>query len=136
MFICKGTLRKKLSDQNLKSKTGSPYRIGMYLFDVEDQEGTWIWFKTFGDINEQLVEGEKYEINFSINTREYNGKYYTDILVKSIKQLVNDESSIVDEWQKEPDKNPNEPKYDSEPPKNINPFFPGGELKGASDLPF
>lgn len=136
MFTCKGVLRTRLSDANLVSKTGNPYRMGQYLFDMDDQKGAWISFKTFGDINDKLVEGNHYEIVFSMSSREYNSKYYTDFLVESANALevVVEEKDAIEAWMNEPDKNPDD-QYTSGPP-TVNPFLPKDGVDPTSDLPF
>jgi len=136
MFTCKGVLRKRLSDANLTSKAGNPYRMGQYLFDMDDQKGAWISFKTFGDLNDKLVDGNHYEIVFSMSSREYNGKFYTDFLVESANQIevIIEEKDAIEAWMQEPDKNPDDQYASKQPVETKNPLFP--KVEGSDDLPF
>lgn len=64
------------------SKAGKPWKKREYIMEVQD--GAYpqkIHFNFFGDRADQflLEVGETVKLSFDINSREFNGRWYTDI---------------------------------------------------------
>ena len=64
------------------SKAGKPWKKREYVLETVD--GAFpqkIHFNFFGDKADQypLVEGQMIKLSFDINSREFNGRWYTDI---------------------------------------------------------
>lgn len=71
-----------LPEQSGTSKAGKPWKKREYV--LETTEGSFpqkIHFNFFGDRADQypLKEGQIIKLSFDINSREFNGRWYTDI---------------------------------------------------------
>ena len=64
------------------SKSGNPWKKREYLLEVPNgQYPRQVFFNFFGERADQYIlnGGQEYRISFDIESREYNGRYYTDI---------------------------------------------------------
>lgn len=58
-------------------------RIAQFIFDDKTND-TWLPLKAYNRTIDDINEGETYLVNFYIKSREYNGKYYSDIVIYSV----------------------------------------------------
>lgn len=78
----KGTIIKILPEQTINTSTGKSYRkveivvetVGEYPKDV-----CLTFFGKSADLTDKLVEFETVEVTASAESREWNGKYYTNL---------------------------------------------------------
>lgn len=71
-----------LPEQSGTSRAGKPWKKREYVLETTD--GSFpqkIHFNFFGDRADQfqLKEGQTVKLSFDINSREFNGRWYTDI---------------------------------------------------------
>ncbi len=63
------------------SKTGNAWKKKEYVLETEDTYPKKIHFDFFGDRADQyqLTVGQRIRLSFDIESREYNGRWYTSI---------------------------------------------------------
>ena len=85
----KGTITKLVSDEDIESKKDSKiYVKRVFLLEVDEKgDGKYvdsIAMEAFGNVNNRLPEiriGDKVEVTFSIKSREWKGRYFTQTSV-------------------------------------------------------
>ena len=78
----KGTLIKKLDLQTGESKAGKEWSKQSFIIEQDDKYSTKVCIDVMGDKIaefEKMEIGNCYDIGVNISSREYNGKYYTNI---------------------------------------------------------
>ena len=77
----KGKIIQKFDLQSGTSKAGNPWKKQNYLLETLDSFPKKIYFDFFGDRADQypLNVGDTINLSFDIESREYQGRYYTDI---------------------------------------------------------
>lgn len=62
-------------------KTGNPWKKREYVLETQETYPKKIFFSFFGDRSDAypLSVGQMVKLYFDINSREYNGNWYTDI---------------------------------------------------------
>ncbi len=63
------------------SKTGNPWKKREYVLETQEQYPRKVYFDFFGDRADQyaLSVGETIKLSFDIESREYNGRWFTSI---------------------------------------------------------
>ncbi|MDE6396144.1 MAG: DUF3127 domain-containing protein [Muribaculaceae bacterium] len=63
------------------SKAGKPWKKREYVLETQDNYPSKVCFNFFGDKADQypLTVGQLIKLSFDINSREFNGRWYTDI---------------------------------------------------------
>lgn len=63
------------------SKAGKPWKKREYVLETQDTYPSKVYFNFFGDKADQysLSVGQMIKLSFDINSREFNGRWYTDI---------------------------------------------------------
>lgn len=76
-----GKIIQKLPEQSGVSKAGNNWKKQEYILETQEAYPKKVCFHFFGDRADQfpLEEGKVYTISFDINSREFNGRWYTDI---------------------------------------------------------
>lgn len=77
-----GTLIKKLDIQLGTSKAGKEWSKKSFIIEQEDNYSTQVCIDVMGDKIDEFEKmeiGNCYDIGVNISSREYNGKYYTNI---------------------------------------------------------
>lgn len=77
-----GVARIKVSEEVRQGAKGQ-LRIAQFIFDDKTND-TWLPLKAYNLTIDDIKEGETYLVNFYIKSREYNGKYYSDIVIYSV----------------------------------------------------
>lgn len=77
-----GVARIKVSEEVRQGAKGQ-LRIAQFIFDDKTND-TWLPLKAYNRTIDDINEGETYLVNFYIKSREYNGKYYSDIVIYSV----------------------------------------------------
>lgn len=83
MFSVQGIVKSKAKEITGTNKSGHAYRIGQVLVeygDVNTNKTYTMALKIFGDLNDTIQIGFEYNFAFIIDSREYNGKFYTDAI--------------------------------------------------------
>ncbi len=77
----KGKIIQKFDLQSGTSKAGNPWKKQNYLLETLESYPKKIYFDFFGDRADQypLEVGDMVNLSFDIESREYQGRYYTDI---------------------------------------------------------
>lgn len=76
-----GKIVKVLALQTGQGKTGNSWKKQEYVIEYGDQYPKQVCFNLWGDKVDQyaLSEGDAVTIHFDIESREFNGRYYTDV---------------------------------------------------------
>lgn len=76
-----GTIKKIYPTQSGSSKAGKEWKKRDFVVETQEQYPKTICFTVFThvDILDGLGEGQTVNVNFSIESREYNGKWYHNI---------------------------------------------------------
>jgi hypothetical protein len=82
-----GKLIKKLDTIKGTSKAGKEWQKNSFIFEQDDKFNTEICIDVFGDLTKDiklklfndLIIGEQYKVYVNISSKEFNGKYFTNI---------------------------------------------------------
>ena len=76
-----GKIVKILPLQTGESKTGNAWKKQEYVLEYGDQYPKQLCFNLWGDKVDQfaLADGDAVTVFFDLESREFNGKYYTDV---------------------------------------------------------
>ena len=89
MFTVQGKVIRNIETKDGISKKGTPFKVSQWLVDIGQGDGkSVIVLKAFGELGDQLQEDYRYNFIFYINTREYNGKSYTELSLKECSVLA------------------------------------------------
>lgn len=82
------------------SKAGNPWKKHEWLLETEGQYPRKIKFTVFGDrVNTITFElGKKYTIQVDVESREFNGRWYTDLTAYSSSLKEDSENSGNTNW--------------------------------------
>ncbi|MDR1585500.1 MAG: DUF3127 domain-containing protein [Prevotellaceae bacterium] len=99
------------------------WRSQDYVLETADQYPRKVCFNLFNDRISQypMAVGDDVTVSFDIESREYNGRWYTSIRAWKVEKKT--ESAEL------------APPFDA-PPPSIPPFEPENPASGGSDLPF
>lgn len=113
-----GKIIQLLPEQTGEGRNGT-WRKRDYILETQDQYPKKVCFNLWGDkIDENPVkEGDSVKVFFDVESREYNGRWYTDVKGWKIEQQANVNASDLPPL-------PEEPPLGSAPPP------------GEDDLPF
>jgi hypothetical protein len=77
----KGKIIQKLELQSGTSKAGNPWKKQEYVLETLDSYPRKVKFDFFGDRADQypLEVGDVITLSYDIESREFNGRWYTDI---------------------------------------------------------
>lgn len=99
MFTVQGKVIRNIETKDGISKKGTPFKVSQWLIDIGQGDGkSVIVLKAFGELGDQLQEDYRYNFIFYINTREYNGKYYTELSLKECSILATETAQGCTEY--------------------------------------
>ena len=77
----KGKIILSLPETSGTSKAGNPWKKKEYVLETQETYPRKVHFNFFGDRVDQypLQVGDVVTLSFDINSREFNGRWYTDI---------------------------------------------------------
>lgn len=137
-----GKIVQKLPLQSGESKTsGKPWQLQAYVLETQEQYPRKVYFEVFG---EQRVKDYNCEIDdlvtvsFDIESREFNGRWYTSIRAWRIQQGDTTQAAAVPAAAPAAAPvaaAPAAPAAPVEAPANVDPFDASAG-DGTSDLPF
>jgi len=106
-----GKIIQILPEESGQSARGE-WRKQQYILETEGQYPKKVCFMAWGDkIDEfSIKEGEELTLSINIESREYNGKWYTDVKAWKVDRGDNASASAS-----EPDMSPTPPPMDSPP---------------------
>ena len=91
-----GTIINILPLQSGTAKTGNEWKRQDIIIQTEENYPKTICLSLWGDlINETPKQGSKARFHFNLESREFNGKWYTDVRAWKIEQLNNLEEKPV-----------------------------------------
>ena len=88
----KGKIIQKLEPQSGTSKAGNPWKKQEYVLETLDSYPRKVKFDFFGERADQYVfeVGDVITLSYDIESREFNGRWYTDIRgFKAVKEDPN-----------------------------------------------
>ena len=76
-----GKIILALPEMTGTSKAGNPWKKREYVLETHDSFPKKVHFDFFGDRADQFIlnPGDEVTLSFDIESREYNGRWYTDI---------------------------------------------------------
>ena len=121
----KGKIVQILPLQGGQTKAGGEWKKQEYILETEGQYPKKVCFNLWGDRIEQypVAEGEEVTVSFDLDSREYNGRWYTEVRAWKIEKGTPVQQAAYQA-------NPVPPVSTPEPA----PF--GGEMSANDDLPF
>tara|TARA_R100000951_G_scaffold110853_1_gene109186 strand:- start:1578 stop:1928 length:351 start_codon:yes stop_codon:yes gene_type:complete len=82
-YEAKGIISKILSKESGQSKAGKDWVKQSFVIDTKDQYNPLLCLSMFGDDKvDQLAkfkQGQEVKVSFNVSSREYNGRYYTQV---------------------------------------------------------
>lgn len=128
----KGKIIKDLGEKSGTSQAGNPWKKHEYVLETVEARPRQIHFDFFGERADQypLQQGDDVTLSFDIESREYQGRWYTSIrgwkAEKTGAPMVSEPSSY--------------PSYHNDgasvPPPSPEVFNPGSDDSDNEDLPF
>jgi hypothetical protein len=85
----KGTLIQKLKMESGVSKAGKEWKKQDFVIETNEQFPKKVCFTLFGDkisLIDGMTEGSELEVFFSLESRDFNGKWYHNINAWKIEQ--------------------------------------------------
>lgn len=84
-----GMVILNLGRQEGTSKAGKPWKKDEYVLETPGTYPRKVKFTVFGDRTDsiQLENGKKYVLNVEVESREFNGRWYTDVNCLSARPL-------------------------------------------------
>lgn len=91
-----GRIIQVLPPQGGTSKAGNPWRKQEYVLETNDNYPKKICFNFFNDRidSNQLQIGDSINLYFDLESREYNGRWYTDVRGWRTEKVVGDVNSL------------------------------------------
>jgi hypothetical protein len=117
-----GKLIKKLPEVTGTGKTGTNWIKQDFVIETQDQYPKKVCMNVWGDKTQDLAavsEGEIVKVQFNVESREYNERWYTDIRAYRIDRLGGGDQVTP-----------------PPPTPPIPPTFPPMEAESGDDLPF
>lgn len=86
-----GKIIQFIGEQSGTSKAGNPWKKKEWVLETFDNYPKKVKFHIFGDRSDtiNLEVGKDYTLSFDIESREFNGRWYTDISVYRAMDYVN-----------------------------------------------
>ena len=84
-----GKIIQVLPEQSGMSKTGNPWKVQSYVLETQEQYPRKVCFEIFGEdrIKNNPCKGDDVvTVSFDIESREFNGRWYTSIRAWRIQQ--------------------------------------------------
>ena len=135
MFTVQGKVIRNIETKEGTSKKGTPFKVSQWLVDIGQGDGkSVIVLKAFGELGDQLQEDYRYNFIFYINTREYNGKYYTELSLKECSILATETAQGCTEYRPGQVSAAEEPETGQE--SALLSFLEQVDSKEKNDLPF
>ncbi len=77
----KGKIIAALPEQGGTSKAGNAWRKREYVIETQETYPKKVCFNLFGDRIDQypMTVGEEVTVSFDLESREFNGRWYTDV---------------------------------------------------------
>ena len=137
-----GKIIQVLPEQSGVGRNGNPWKVQPYVLETLDQYPRKVHFEVFGEDRIKLNPCEIDQlvtVSFDIESREFNGRWYTSIRAWRIQQGDTTQAAAVPSAapaQAAPAAAPAQPAANSqEPMANVDPFDASAG-DGTSDLPF
>lgn len=100
----KGRITQKLPEQSGQSKTGTTWKKQDFILETQAEYPKKVCFSLWGEKIDQfkVVEGDIVTAHIDVESREFNGRWYTDVKAwKIIKELnTGEKGSTTDEPEK------------------------------------
>ena len=135
-----GKIVQKLPLQSGESKTsGKPWQLQAYVLETQEQYPRKVYFEVFG---EQRVKDYNCEIDdlvtvsFDIESREFNGRWYTSIRAWKIQQGIVDAATQAAAPAVQPAAAPAAQPMAQPMAANVQTFDPTPSGESTDDLPF
>lgn len=141
-----GILRAKLPIQQGTSKTGNPWMKQEFVIETQEQYPRKICANLWGDKTDmlnQFTEGQQVKVSFDLESREFNGKWYTDVKAWKLEPVTEQQIPTMPAGYGQPmppQGAPAQPAYIPAAPANTLPDMPDEDTFTDSgmtdDLPF
>ena len=97
----KGRIIHVLPLQEGVSKAGNPWKKQEYVLETEEQYPRKVCFQLFGDRVDQfpMAVGEEVVVSCDIESREYNGRWYTTVRAWKVDKVGEQAAAIINTQQ-------------------------------------
>jgi len=121
------------------SKTGNPWKLQSYVLETQEQYPRKVCFEIFGEDrikNNPCQVDDVVTVSFDIESREFNGRWYTSIRAWRVQQGVVTTEAGAQPVSAAPAPSAVQPMAQPAQPANVETFdaAPGGD--DGTDLPF
>ncbi len=92
----KGKIEQILKAESGVSRAGKEWKKQEFILETEDQYPRKVCFTLFGekaDLINGLSEGQEVEVSFNVESREYNGRWFTNVNAWKI-DVVSDNANM------------------------------------------
>jgi len=92
----KGRITQSLPEQNGQSKAGTTWRKQDFILETQAEYPKKVCFSLWGEKIDQFkfVEGDVVTAHIDVESREFNGRWYTDVKAWKIEIGINDANSV------------------------------------------
>lgn len=96
-----GKLTKVLALEQGTSKAGKEWVKRSFVIDTGDQYNPELCIETFGEEKVKMLsnvaEGDQVEVSINLSSREYKGRYYTQVSAWKIEVMASTDAQPVEE---------------------------------------
>ena len=88
-MVIVGKIIQVLPEQSGMSKTGNPWKVQSYVLETQEQYPRKVCFEIFGEDrikNNPCKVDDVVTVSFDIESREFNGRWYTSIRAWRVQQ--------------------------------------------------
>lgn len=128
-----GKIIRVLPLQEGTGKTGNPWKVQAYVLETQEQYPRKVCFEIFGEDrikNNPCNIDDVVTVSFDIESREFNGRWYTSIRAWRVQQ-GNTLAAAPAETAAAP-----APQAAPQPAANVQAFDPAANADDGTDLPF
>ena len=133
-----GKIIQVLPEQSGVGRNGNPWKVQPYVLETLDQYPRKVHFEVFGEdrIKQNPCElNQLVTVSFDIESREFNGRWYTSIRAWKIQQCDTTQAAAGGQATTQPAAAAPSTQAPVEPAANVDPFDASAG-DGSTDLPF
>ncbi|MCR4965994.1 MAG: DUF3127 domain-containing protein [Bacteroidales bacterium] len=131
-----GVLRAKLPIQQGTSKTGNQWMKQEFVIETQEQYPRKICANLWGDKTDmlnQFQEGQLVKVSFDLESREFNGRWYTDVKAWKLENPQMQTPTMPANYLQPQAPQPQQPAYAPQQPAQ--PGIPSAPASTLPDLP-
>lgn len=133
-----GKVIEFLGETGGTSKAGNPWKKKEWLIETLGQFPKKVKVQCFGDRADliNMTPGQNYRLSVDIESREYNGRWYTDVSVFRVQDYNDQSFNTVQQGGYQPSQPPTQSFGGFQNNMGSEPYFNPGPTDSDEDLPF